>query len=287
MASLTKEYPQIQPRPEFAGILKQQETFSSGDPDDPGESINSWFDRLLLQSGAEISATMVVFLCMCSAMVFGGTMFVIQENLLTTAVLGLIGFFVPIVILIVMRSRRQQLILNQMPMLADGLARAAKTGRSMEHCLQFVALEIPTPLGDEMKNCAGKLEMGLPMGQALSSLPERTGVNSLRIMTTALTVHQQTGGDVVKVLERMANTLRDRLQFLGRLRAATAASQATAILMMVIPPVVLIFFMARDPNYLNLLLVSNWGRYSLVLAVILQVVGIVWVLRIFQTSRRT
>ena len=287
MVTAVQDFPTIKPRPEFAGILKQQETFATGDVDDPGEQINSWFDKLLLQTGAGISPMVVVMLCITSAILFGGLMYVIQENLLTTAILGMIGFIVPIGVLMGMRARRQQLILSQMPLMADGLARASRTGRSMEQCISFVAGELPSPLGDEVKLCSSKLEMGLPMQQALSELPERTGVNSLRILTTALGVHQQTGGDVSRVLERMGTTLRDRLQFLGRLRAATAASRATAILMMVIPPLVLIFFMFRDSNYLTTLTNSSWGRFSLMLAIGLQVVGAIWTLRVLQTSKRT
>ena len=287
MATSLGTFPQIQSRPEFAGILKQQETFSTGNAEDPGEEINSWFDKLCMQSGAEIAPSMLVFLSLCFAVTFGGVMFVIQENLLSTAILAIIGFFIPVVILLTMRARRQTLIVGQMPLLADGLARAARTGRSMEQCLHFVAEEVPSPLGDELKLSSGRLAMGLPVNRALNELPERTGVNSLRILTTALTVHQQTGGDIAKVMERMATTLRDRSQFLGRLQASTAASRATAVLMMVIPPLVFIFFMIRDPNYFNSLTSSKFGLYSLVIATILQVIGAIWVLSILQNSKRT
>ncbi len=62
------------------------------------------------------------------------------------------------------------------------------------------------------------------------------------------------------VMERLSRTVRDRLLFLGRLRAATAASRATAILMISLPPAVLAFFTFREPDYLSNLLSSAWAE---------------------------
>jgi tight adherence protein B len=106
------------------------------------------------------------------------------------------------------------------------------------------------------------------------------------LLCTTLTVQQQTGGDLVTVLERLSRTVRDRLAFLGRMRAATAASRATAILMIVLPPGVLAFFILRKPNYLHELLSSPWGRNATILAVALELVGAIWVMRILKTSQQ-
>lgn len=109
----------------------------------------------------------------------------------------------------------------------------------------------------------------------------------ISVLTTALSVHRQTGGDLIQVLERLSRTIRDRQEFQGRLQAQTAASRATAMLMVVLPPIILTFFIFRDPTYLPSLLDSPWGSRSLVLAIALLFVGILWVMRILRTSTRT
>ena len=134
---------------------------------------------------------------------------------------------------------------------------------------------------------ARRLDMGLPLREAVRDLPHRTGVNTFSLLNTTLIVQQQTGGDLVMVLERLSRTVRDRLLFLGRLRAATAASRATAMLMILLPPAVLAFFSFREPDYLQHLLSSSWGRNATLLALGLEVVGAVWVLRILKDSQHT
>src|SRR6476469_520636 len=102
--------------------------------------------------------------------------------------------------------------------------------------------------------------MGISVAQALTDLPARTGIVSMNVFTMALTVHQQTGGDLVTVMDRLSRTIRDRIMFLGRLKAATAASRAASILMIGLPPAVVAFFIWRDPNYFRDLFNSPWGR---------------------------
>src|SRR5690606_1470899 len=127
-------------------------------------------------------------------------------------------------------------ILDQLPPMIDELARAAKTGRSLENCLGQVAHDTPNPLGAELRDCTRKLALGLSIDDALKELPHRTGLVAASVLATALSIHRQTGGDLVRVLARLSQTLRTRIQFQGRLKAATAASRATAILMIALPP---------------------------------------------------
>ncbi|MFO1045780.1 MAG: type II secretion system F family protein [Planctomycetaceae bacterium] len=276
-----------QTQPDFADILKEQETFGTGRGEDAADQINTWFDELMLQSGLGISPSMMVALCACSAMTFGGAIFVWQENLLTTAVAGLVGFMLPVIFTIMARTRRQDKMTSQIPAMLEELARAAKTGRSVEQSMAMVAADTPDPLGAELKLATGRVEMGIPLKDALRDLPRRTGLMTLGLMCMTLVVQQQTGGDLVTVLERLSRTVRDRLLFMGRLRAATAASRATAILMIVLPPAVLAFFVYRKPTYMDELLSSAWGRNSTILAICLEIVGALWVLRILKDSERS
>lgn len=278
--------PVISPQREFAGILREQESFSVPDDTSLGNQLNGWFDQLMLQSGSSAAPTAILGLCLLSALTLGGLAFVVQENLLTTGLSAFVGFLIPVIVTMVIRSRRQGQMARQLPPMIDELARAAKTGRSLENCLLMVADDTPNPLGGELRNCTRKLALGLNVDDALKELPRRTGLIATSVLATALSVHHQTGGDLVRVLERLSQTLRDREQFQGRLRAATAASRATAILMIALPPAIITFFAFRDPNYLGNLFDSTWGFRTTLLAFALECIGGVWVIRILQQSQK-
>jgi tight adherence protein B len=286
MIAQAPSMPAVPPRPEFAGILRQEETFGHGSRDDSADRLNTWFDNLMVQAGVPLAPRVVLLLCLCAALMIGGTLFVVQEHLLTAALGTLIGFAVPVAVAVLVRSRRQAQILQQFSPMLNELGRAARTGRSVEQCLQLIAADTPLPLGTELRRVARKLQLGASLKEALHDLPWRTGLTTFNLFCMTLTVHQQTGGDLVSVLDRLARAVRDRLLYLGRLKAATAASRATAVLMIAIPPAVLTFFTFREPGYLQTLIDSPWGRNATVLGVVLQIIGSVWVLRILKQSQR-
>lgn len=288
MTTRTLSYPRIQPQPDFVDILKIDESFArQRDSEAASERINGWFDRLMLQSGLQASPRVLLMLCVVSAVALGGAAFVVRENFLLLGVFGCLGAFAPVGLTMFLRSRRQTKILKQMPEMVGEMARAARTGRSLEQCVEVVATDTKAPLGDELRLCHRRMQMGLRVGESFAALPDRTGVVSLSVFTMALTVHQQMGGDLVSVLDRLARTIRDRIGFLGRLKAQTIASRGTAVLMLALPPFILAFFAFRDPTYFQNLTDSGWGLGMMLTAFALQVVGSVWVLRVLKNTRRT
>lgn len=277
----------IEPLPAFAEILRDQELFGSSDDDGVGNSINSWFDALMIQSGIGVGPSVMLFLCALCSMTLGGFLFIIQENLLSSLMLATVGFATPVAVAVFMRQRRQKQMMAQLPAMIDELARAAKTGRSIEQCWELVGNDTPSPLGGELQECSRRMKMGEDLTQAIYELPYRTGLVTLNILVTALSVHQVTGGDLVSVLERLSQTIRDRLLFLGRLRAATVGSRATAVLMLALPVAIVVFFSLRDPLYVQKLMASDLGRKVTLGAIAMEIVGSLCILRILQNSQRS
>ncbi len=276
----------IEPRPEFLGLLKENQQFATGTNTGTGEAINGWFDSLMVQSGIRTAPSVWLGLSVISGITLGGLVFVFLEQPVPTLMAGLIGLVAPVAFALILRSRRQKKIMEQLPGMAEELARTARSGRNIESAFQLVAADTPAPLGDELRTSARRAEMGIDLASAVRDLPYRTGVSTVTIFTSAISVHQDTGGDLISVLERLATSIRDRLHFVSRLRAATIASRLGTIMMLIIPVMVMSFYLFRDPLYLQKLLGSFWGRLSLWLGVVLQIVGCLTVMRILRSSAR-
>ncbi len=280
-------YRPIASQPNFSGILRQQQRFAGADQDAVSDRINSSFDRLMMQSGLAISPATVIMLCLFSGVVLGGLILVFQENLLSATIGLVMGSVIPLLSVMFARMRRQSQMTQLLPGMIEELARSAKTGRSIDQCCAMVADDTPEPLGSELRVCARRMQMGEDVASSLKDLPDRTGLVALNILVTTLSVHQETGGDLVMVLQRLAQTIRDRLLFLGRLRAITIGSRWTALLMIALPPLIILFFTLREPTYLNMLLSTYWGKFMTITAVILDLIGSVVVLSILRGSQRT
>ena len=276
----------IERQPGFAGILRDEIRYSAAENDGAGESVNSGFDRLMLQSGIETSPSVWLMLCVLLAVALGGLVFVVTEVIPVAVLVGLMGMLLPITVAMGIRSRRQTAIRQQLPDAAEELARAARSGRNIEGALQFVAGDTAAPLGDEFKLSVRRMDMGIDVASAVRDLPERTGVPALTMLSSAISLHQDTGGDLVLVLERLASSMRDRLHFVGRMRAATVASRWGAALMLVLPPAIIAFYLVRDPQYFTDMMSSFWGRLTFWMAVALQIIGAVFVMRILRQTAK-
>lgn len=272
--------------PEFAGLLREHQPFAQGSAAGAAESLNRWFDLLMLQSGIRCAPSVWLALSLVSSLTVGGMVFVLSEQAGAATAAAVVGLLLPVALAMLLRSRRRSRVLEQLPGMVEELARAARSGRNLESAFELVAGDTPAPLGEELRLSARRAEMGIDLASAVRDLPLRTGVSTLTIFSSAVAVHQDTGGDLITVLERLGGSIRDRLHFASRLKAATIASRMGATMMIVIPIGVMSFYVFRDPDYLTRLTTSFWGRLSLGLGLGLQVLGCSLVYRILKQSAR-
>ncbi|MEY2727268.1 MAG: hypothetical protein RLZZ458_3135 [Planctomycetota bacterium] len=271
---------QIERRPEFAGLLREEEQFARGVGEGASEAVNGWYDRLMRQSGIRTSPGVWLGLCLVLSLALAGPLQFFLARPVVTAAGALLGLALPILLAMRLRSQRQAAVLVQLPPAAEELARFARSGRNLQQSFVLVAADTPAPLGDELRLSARRMEMGLEPAEAVRDMVDRTGVNALTMLTSAIAVNQETGGDLIVVLERLSTSVRDRLHFASRQRAATIASRLGAMMMVVVAFGVVGFYTFRDPNYLQSLFSSYWGRLSFWAGVVLQVVGSFLVYRI-------
>ena len=195
-----------------------------------------------------------------------------------------IGMLVPLVYLMVKRSRRMRAIQQQLPDVLDLLARAVRAGESLDQAIALAGREMPEPLGPEFRRCAHQLEMGLSYTGTMHSLARRVRTVELRILVTSLLVHQKTGGKLPPVLERLAGVVRDRLSYRRQFRAATASGRLSAVLIATAGPLVFLYMMTFQPDYIRGFFEQPLGWSLLAAAVGLQLLGLTWIAGLLRTD---
>jgi tight adherence protein B len=207
MASELAARIRIEPRSEFANILRVDDTFAAEGGAGPSHRLNRSFDRLVMTSGTGLLPTVVLRLCLLGAISVAGPIFVATDNLLSTAIAVIPGALLPIGALIVLRKRRQSLLVKQLPLLADDLARSARTGGSLPDCLAASAQRTPEPLRGQILIAVRRLQMGIGLEESLADLPERTGVAQLGLLATRLAICERSGCDLATAFEGLEPSL--------------------------------------------------------------------------------
>jgi tight adherence protein B len=153
------------------------------------------------------------------------------------------------------------------------LRRALRAGHSLTSGIQLVADELPDPLGGEFAQLANEVRLGQPMKRALDDLVLRVENADVAFFATAVAVQQETGSNLIEVLENLARVIRDRFQLLGKVRALTALGRASANLLGVWPLIMVGMLWMVNVDYVAPLWESPDGRTMVLTSAGLVVVG--------------
>ena len=185
-------------------------------------------------------------------------------------------------LLYVARERKQRLIKfnSQLPDTLDLLSRSLQVGHAFSESLHQVASEMPDPISSEFRITFEEQKLGLSTKLALDRLTERVPLSDLHLCVTAIHIQRETGGNLAEILEKVANTIRERFKLMEDFRTMTTSARGSAWILCGLPFVIVLIMTFINPKYMSPLLYDKRGHFIILLAVILQLLGILSIKRI-------
>jgi len=268
-----------------ARSVRRQKTVFDQEPARDGMGrLNQGFDRLILESGMNITPLAGVLMLLAWGILVGGIVLLIWDNMLAALICTVLGMVAMLFILSWIRRHRMNRIREEVPYAADLLARGVRAGESLDQAIAMVGNETTGPLGGEFKRCSQQLDMGRSMTTVMRSFTSRVRMIETRVLASTLIVHRQAGGNLPLALERMAQTIRDRANYRRQMRASTGAARISAIIIASIAPIVFLLLFLWQPEHFNELINDSLGRTLLLAAIVLEVIGIYWVVRLLRNE---
>jgi len=243
-----------------------------------GSAVAQWID----QSGMKASVSGVVLIG-----VVCGVLMSLVAGIITRAPWGLpfgfaLGFALPFLFLKVKRTRRLRAFEEQFPEALDLIARALKAGHAFATGLKMAADELPEPVGPEFRKTFDEQNFGLPMKDALDNLAHRIPILDVRFFVTAVLIQRETGGNLAEILENLGFVVRERFKILRQVRVYTAHGRFTGYVLLALPAVLGIALSFINPEHMNLLFRENIGHMLLGIALVMQVIGYLWIKQVIK-----
>jgi tight adherence protein B len=204
---------------------------------------------------------------------------VLKLFLLRLVVALLIGA-IPILYILRKRSKRLKKIEEQLPDSIDLFNRAMKAGHNIHAGLETIAFESPEPSRMEFKKVVEELALGSPLDDALHNLGRRVPLIDVKFFITGLILQRQTGANMVEVLENLSLLVRERLNLVAKMNAATAQQRFSAALLCAMPLVFAVGLWFLKPEYLILLYTDETGSKFLTYAIVSEIIGIILIRKI-------
>jgi tight adherence protein B len=186
---------------------------------------------------------------------------------------GLVLFSIPFLWLLNKRRARLAKFASQ---LSDGLelvARALRSGHSLQSGMHVVAEEMPSPIANEFGRVFEEQNLGISVEDSLKAMCERVPNLDLRFFVTSVGIQRQTGGDLAEILDKIGYVIRERYRILGQVKALTGEGRLSGIVLIGLPFALFAFMLNSKPDYVESLWTTELGRKMSVGALIAQVLG--------------
>lgn len=146
-------------------------------------------------------------------------------------------------------KKRMSLIEEQLPDAIELMVRSLRVGHPFTSAIQIVAKEVDDPLATEFGMIADEAAYGRDISEALKEMAERLDMQDLRFLAVAVTIQQQSGGNLAEVLAGLAKVIRARFRLFRRVKAITAEAQWSGKFLSAFPLVCLVVILIRSPDY--------------------------------------
>ncbi len=241
-------------------------------------------DRLLRESGLGWSRS-VLTMRVVAAGVVGILCGLILGGPFAAFAFGLLGAGAFPLHLRIARDKRQELCDQQMPQALEIVQLALRAGHPLPTALAIAAGEAPSPISEELKRACDEHDLGRPIGDVAVSLGARLPRSqSVHTFVTAVLVLQQTGGNLIQVVERIVDNARARQQYYAKLRALTSEGRMSAKMLALMPLAFGAIAATIDPSYIGTLFTTSGGNLVLIMSAALWLGGIVWVTRLVRAE---
>ncbi|HEX5886463.1 MAG TPA: type II secretion system F family protein, partial [Pyrinomonadaceae bacterium] len=201
-------------------------------------------------------------------------------NLAMSLVPAMIAASLPLLYVSYQRKKRLHKINAQLPDTLDLLGRSLAVGHAFSEALNQVQSEMPDPIATEFRIVFEEQKLGLSTKAALDRLSDRVPLTDLRLCITAMHIQRETGGNLAEILEKVAQTIRERFKLMEDFRTLTTCSRGSAWILCTLPFAIVFALTTINPEYMSVLLHDSRGHYIIGIAFVLQILGIITIKKI-------
>jgi tight adherence protein B len=239
--------------------IRKQELFSAV------PWINRWLlklelaprlSRLLYQANLKWTAGALILMSVGCFAVPGYLFYLRTRGVILSLLIGLLLGSAPFMYVLHKRKKRFNKFEKELPEALDMMVSALRVGQSLISALDLVAKESPDPVSTEFRICCEEQNYGLELRTALNNLVNRVTIQDLNMMTTAILIQKETGGNLAEVLDKVSHVIRERFRMRRQIMVHTAQGRMTGWILSFLPVALGLALYLVNPDTMSLL----WKR---------------------------
>ena len=241
---------------------------------------SSSLDLKMLQAGLPILGSEFLIIELVAAIIA----FVFAGLLTMQLPVAILAFlFMPLVgwMLIQMKiCKRRKDFVNQLGDMLSMVASALRAGFSFVQAVEIVSKEMAAPMSVEISKLIREINVGVPMETALEDINRRVECPEFELITTAVLIQRQVGGNLAQILDNISDTINERIRMKREVLALTAQGRMSAVVLALLPMALAAFLFSVHHDYFDPLLESSMGKVAIGIALLMELLGYLVIKRI-------
>lgn len=201
-------------------------------------------------------------------------------NILVVILAVVLGYLLPNIYL---KNRQRQRRNALDAVLGDTIvlmSNGIKAGYSVQQALASVAEGGRPPLSTEIGRLVRETALGIDLEEALQHVNKRLDSKDFDLLVTAILIHRTVGGNLAEVLDKIAQTIRERVRIAGEVRVLTAQARASGYIILALPFAVAGILSIISPSFERPLFTNFLGIVMIALGLISMSIGYAIIRRI-------
>ncbi len=224
-------------------------------------------------AGLNVTGEEFIFLWILVVVVPAFLFYSITQSMVRTMFIILILVAAPPMYVRILIGKKRKKFEEQLGDFLQVLANGIRSGFSFQQALNNLSKDMPDPLGAEFRSANREIRLGVDIETAFSKVAYRMDNEDMDILTAAIVIQRQVGGNLAVILDTISGTIRDRINMRALVRTLTAQGRMSGIIIGAIPVGLLIIISFMNPEYTDIFFTTTYGRVLLIIAAILEGIG--------------
>jgi tight adherence protein B len=207
----------------------------------------------LAQANLKLRVAEFLIIQVTTAITLGAFAFLISREVLVALAFATFGWFLPRLWVGRRRSARLKAFDDQLADTIALMSNSLRSGLSLVQSMDMISREAEAPIAEEFQRVVREIGLGVGPQEALQNLARRVRSDDLELLVTAILVQFEIGGNLSRILDSIATTIRERVKLHGEIRTMSAQGRMSGYILSGMPAAISGLLMLIAPSYLGAL----------------------------------
>ncbi len=238
------------------------------------------FSRAQLENAGLRLSQAEFFILVAAGACVGFLIGLVAVGPLVGLLLALLSPFVGHLVLGYLAGKRRAKFDTQLGDTLQLLAGGLRAGHSILRAIDAAAAESQKPTSEEMRRVITETSLGRDLLAALNDTALRMKNEDFVWVSQAIQINREVGGNLAEVLDQVNETIRERGEIKGHIKALAAEGKFSAYILIAMPFGIVAMLLAVSPNYMNPMFSHPLGWAMIGASFVLMTIGALWMRKI-------